>query len=183
MGRLAAIPSQRNLARVKDGAVHDGEAYFTDGNSIQDYLDALDTIHDKGYTFFRNFVGRAGYYFSDDRTLTAISDDYSSLARGFVMDEGLIYTYDTLVEELNDEVEMTAEGEIHPAIIKHYQSAVLTQLEGNMVAEGKLSNADVFIDPAQNVLATDKIEVSVFLQPVGYAKTIEVNIGFTTTIS
>ncbi len=180
IGRLAAIPIQRSVARVKDGSVEDFNGYLTNGEKVEDFTDAWDAIHDKGYIFLRTFAGRAGFYFSDDQTLTNVSDDFSSLGRCLVMDEALIIAYNILVEELGDEVLMTDTGKIHPAIIKNWQTNVESEIEGQMVAKGKLSNVACFIDDKQDVLATDKVLVSLKLQPVGYAKMIEVEIGFTT---
>lgn len=180
MGRLASIPAQRSIARVKDGAVEEFNAYFTDGKKVEEYTNAWEEIHKRGYIFLRTFAGRAGFYFSDDQTLVSVADDYSSLGRGLVMDEALVICYNTLVEELGDEVLMTDDGKIHPAIIKNWQTNVESEIEGQMVAKGKLSSVACFIDDTQDVLATDKVVVTVQLQPVGYAKVIEVNIGFTT---
>ena len=183
LGRYAKIPTQRSGARVKDGAIEAIAGYFTNGKPVESLTDAWDAIHDKGYTFLRTFSGRSGYYLSDDRTLTGINDDFSALARGFVMDEALIIAYDVLVDELSDEVPITATGQIHPAIVKSWQNKVFTQINGLMVQQGKLSNAEVFIDENQNILQADKLIISIRLQPVGYAKFIEVNIGFTTQIN
>ncbi|MGC1471543.1 MAG: DUF2586 family protein [Psychroserpens sp.] len=183
LGRLAAIPSQRNIGRVKDGPVEEIAGYFTNGETIESLSDAWDSIHDKHYIFLRTFIGRSGYYFSDDVTLTSLQNDFSALGRGFVMDEAVIIAYDQMVEELGDEVPLTEAGQIHPAIIKSWQSKVETQISGLMVDEGKLSGVSVFIDENQNILQTDRLVMLINLQPVGYAKNIEVNIGFTTQIN
>lgn len=183
LGRIAAIPVQRSIARVKDGAVEDFTTYFTDGQAVETLRDAWDTIHDLGYTFYRNFTGKAGYFFTDDRTLTSATDDFSSLARGMVMDEALILVYNVLLEELNDEIPISADGLIHPAIIKTWQNNVNRRIKLLMTDTGKLSGAVCTIDPNQNVLSTDKVEVQVSLLPVGYAKYIDVTLGFTTNIS
>lgn len=182
LGRLAKTPTQRKQNRVKDGSVIPGQAYFTNGEPVETLIDAWDAIADKHYTFFRNFAGRAGFFFTNDDTLTASEEDFSSLARGLVMDEAVIETYDVLIEELSDEIPLTPAGLIHPAIIKGWQSNIETRLKGQMVDQGKLSNVRAYIDENQNVLADDTVEVSIFLQPVGYADFIEVNIGFTTKI-
>lgn len=178
LGRLASIPTQRSIARVKDGSITDLEAFFTNGDPVESLTNAWDNIHDLGYTFLRNFPGRAGYYITDDQTLTKKEDDFSALARGLVMDEAVLIAFTQLTEELSDEIPLTADGKIHPAIIKNWQTNIETQLEGLMVSQGKLSNARVIIDPDQNVLQADKVVVRIELQPVGYAKFIEVNIGF-----
>lgn len=180
LGRLAAVPVQRSIARVKDGAIEDFTAYFTNGEPVESLRDAWDAIHDLGYTFYRNFTGKIGYYFTDDKTLTAGTDDFSSLARGMVMDEALILVYNVLVEELNDEIPISSDGMIHPAIVKTWQNNVNRRIKQLMTDLGKLSDAVCVIDPNQDVLSTDKVEVQVSLLPVGYAKYIDVTLGFTT---
>jgi len=183
LGRIASIPSQRSMARVKDGAIEPLAAFFTDGSTVESKINEWDAIHDKGYTFMRTFAGRSGYYMSDDRTLCPVENDFSALGRGFVMDEAVLIAYDVLVEELSEEVPLTEAGLIHPAIIKGWQSNIETQIEGLMVAEGKLSGVEALIAEDQNILQDDTLTVTVRLQPVGYAKYIEVNIGFTTQIN
>lgn len=179
LGRLASVPTQRSIARVKDGAIVSKHAYFTSGEIIETLQDAWDSIHDKGYTFFRDFQGKSGYYLTDDQTLTASTDDYSSMARGLVMDEVQMIAYTTMINELSDEVPVE-DGKIHPAIIKTWQSNIEGQIQGQMVSQGKLSGFSAVIDPNQNVLQTDKIVMSLYPLPVGYAKTIEINLGFST---
>lgn len=182
LGKQLSIPSQRKQSRVKDGAIITDQAYFTNGEKVEKLIDAWDAIHDKGFTFFRSFPNRSGFFFSSDKTLTSNNDDFISLARGFVMDEAIIISHDVLVEQLNDEVPVTTGGLIHPAIIKTWQTDIETQLERLMVAPGKLVAVKAFIDENQNVLSTDTVKVNLQLLPVGYADFIEVNIGFTTNI-
>ncbi len=183
LGRLASTPVQRNIGRVKDGTVEELAAYFTNGGKVESLTNAWEAIHNKGYIILRSFAGRSGYFFSDDPTLTADTDDFRSLANGFVMDKALMIAYDALVENLGDEVPVTDEGTIHPAIIKSWQNDVETQLNGLMVQNGELSNAKVYIDEKQNVLSTGNMNVAIQLLPVGYAKQITVNLGFTTQIN
>ncbi|MFW2137105.1 DUF2586 family protein [Chryseobacterium sp. TY4] len=183
LGRLASTPVQRNIGRVKDGPVEDTAAYFTNGAKVESLTNAWEAIHNKGYIILRSFAGRSGFFFSDDPTLTKDTDDFHILSNGFVMDKALMIAYDALVENLGDEVPVTDEGTIHPAIIKSWQNDVETQLDGLMVQTGELSNAKVYIDEKQNVLSSGNMNVTIQLLPVGYAKQITVNIGFTTQIN
>ena len=183
VGRAATIPTQRSIARVKDGAVELLEAYLTDGSSVESYTDSWDAIHNKAYIFMRSFPGRAGYYFTDDPTMTADTNDFSSLARGLVIDEALIIANNTLTAELNDEVPMTDDGKIQPVVIKSFQGQLESDIDQLMTANEKISSVKAFIDADQNVLQTDKIVINLSIVPVGYAKTIEVNLGFTTNIT
>ena len=182
LGRLASIPTQRKISRVKDGAVEPFNAYFTNGETVESLDTAWDAIHNKNYIFLRSFANRSGYYFTGDQTLTGATDDFNSLARGLVMDEAVLIAYNTLVEELSDEIQVTSSGTIHSAIIKGWQNAIERQIKGLMVDLGKLSGVKAYIDENQNVLSTNNLTVDLQLLPVGYSDYITVNIGFTTNL-
>ena len=181
--KITKIPVQRKIHRVKDGNVLPLVAYFTDGTTIDSKSDQWDAIDDKGYIFFRTFVGRSGYYFSGDNMLTKTTDDFKSLSNGLVMDKAMLLSYGVLVEELSDEVLLSKDGSIHPAIIKSWQTKLESTLQSQMVSQGELSSVKIDIDPTQRVLQTGKVVIGIKLLPVGYADFIEVNIGFTTTIT
>lgn len=183
LGKLASIPVQRNIGRVQDGPVESIAAYFTNGAKTETLSSSWDSIHDKGFIFFRNYVGKAGFYFTDDPTLTSSSDDFHNLANGFVMDKLMLIAYNTLIEKLDAEIPVTAAGTIHPAIIKSWQNDVETAVNALMTKQGELSNFKAYIDENQDVLTSNKLEVRLSPQPVGYAKNIDVYIGFTTQIS
>ncbi|WP_199118710.1 DUF2586 family protein [Pedobacter sp. ASV28] len=182
LGRLAHTPVQRNIGRVADGAIEPTAAYFTNGSKVESQQDGWDTIYNKGYIFLRSFVNKSGYYFTDDQTLTAVTDDFNSLARGLVMDKAILLAYAVLIENLLDEVEMSADGTIHPVVIKSWQAQLDNALQ-TMIAAGNLSGASVTIDPNQNILSTGTLQVQISLLPVGYAKYVTVTIGFTTTLN
>lgn len=87
-----------------------------------------------------------------------------------------------MIDELSDDILLSDDGTIHPAIIKSWQDKIEVQIDGSMTANGEISRVKAFIDHKQNILTTGKMEVSIKILPVGYAKEIDVLIGFTTTI-
>lgn len=182
IGRLASVPTQRKLSRVKDGAVEPFNAYFTNGALVSTLDTAWNAIDNKGFIFLRSFANRSGFYFNSDKTLTGATDDFNSLARGLVMDEAVLIAYNVLVEELSDEVPVTEAGTISPAIIKGWQNNIESKINGLMVQTGKLSAVRAYINENQNVLQDNNINIEMQLIPVGYADFITVNIGFTTTL-
>ncbi|MCC9071219.1 DUF2586 family protein [Flavobacterium sp. F-65] len=182
LGRIASIPSQRKISRVKDGPVENFTAYFTNGGTAESLDTSWDAIHNKGYIFLRSFANRSGYYFTSDVTLTGSTDDFNTLSRGLVMDEAVLIAYDTLVDELSDEIPVTDAGKIHPVTIKSWQNAIERQIDGLMVQNGKLSGVKAYIDENQNVLVTNNLNIALQLLPVGYSDYITVNIGFTTNL-
>lgn len=182
LGRQVAIPTQRRQSRIKDGAVIPLQAYFTNGEKVETLADAWDTIDDKRHTFFRNFPNRSGYYFSGEKTLVSNNNDFSTLAPGFVMNEAVLIAHDVLVDKLSEEIPITPQGSIHPAIVKSWQGKIESQIKALMQDTGKISGVKALIDEKQNVLKNDTLQIVVKIQPVGYADFIQVNIGFTTKL-
>ncbi|QYS86309.1 hypothetical protein JJC03_15500 [Flavobacterium oreochromis] len=182
LGRHAIIPSQRKVSRVKDGAIEPLAAYFTNGGPVESLDTAWDAISNKNYIFLRGFANRSGYWLTGDQTLTLPTDDFKIQSRGLVMDEAVLIAYDTMIEELSDEIPVTESGTVHPAIIKGWQNKIESNINRNMIQVGKLSSAKAFIDENQAVLTNNEIVIQLQLLPVGYSDFITINIGFTTKI-
>ncbi len=177
-GTYARVPVQRNPGRVKNGSLPINAAYFTDGSSLSENQNKVAALHDKGYVAIRNFIGKAGFYFTDDPTATANTDDYSSFALGRVIDKAYLLCYQTYVDELNDEIAVEEDGTISPGRLKELQAKIENAINGAMTSNEEISSVEVEIDPKQNVLSTDRIEINLAITPVGYMKQIVVNLGF-----
>jgi hypothetical protein len=184
LGRIARIPVQRHAGRVRDGALKALTAFV--GDKAIEKADVT-TINDKGYITFRTFVGKSGYFFSDDSLATAVADDYRSAARRRTIDKAYRIAYATLIEFLNDEIPVTDAGELVPAMAKSWEAEVESAIAMQMTSEGNLGvdstdTADTgvkcYIDYAQQVVTTGKIEISLKVKPYGYAKYIDVKLGF-----
>lgn len=175
-GRCAAIPVQRKASRVKDGPLPIEEAFV--GSKAVDSFSGLSLMHDKGYIVLRSFSGVAGYFFSDDPTATATTDDYGFVARGRVIDKAHIIAYRTFIEELHDEVAIDDQGSIAIGVIKYLESKIENQIDQLMTANGEISRVVCTIDASQDVLSTDKLVVQLRLTPVGYSSDIVVELGF-----
>lgn len=178
LGRCAKLPVMRNIGRVKDGALNISEGYLTNGFTVESQLSAIGVIHEKGYITFRKFVGKSGYYFAYDPTATSETDDFLTIANNRVINKAITLIYSIYVEEINDEVEISAEGKMSTNQVAYMRQIMTNTLNLQMVSEGECSAAEVFVDPNQNVLATDKVSVLVRITPVGYQKAIEVTLGF-----
>ena len=183
IGRLASIPVQRKISRVKDGAVRGIEtAYLTDGVAVEGREATLDTIHDKGYIVLRQFTGLSGWYFSSDVTATDVTDDLNTIAHNRIIDKVIRIAYKTYVNEIDDDVEIDADrGTIDATIISYLKGQIETQVNGNMADE--VSKFHCEIDPEQNILSGLPLQVRLFIVPKGYLSNIQVNIGFTNPLS
>lgn len=178
LGRLASVPVQRNAGRVKSGSLAITEVYI----GTETYIEAQDdveVIHDKGFVTLRQHIGKAGYYFTDNPTATAATDDFDSFTNGRVDDKAAYITNQIFVNEILDEVAINATtGQIETAKAKYYQAIILDAINTAMTANNEISGVNVLVDPAQNVLATEKICVEIRVVPVGYAKEFLIKLGF-----
>lgn len=182
LGRIASIPVQRSIARVKTGAIENTALYIKD--KVAENGDP-DLIHDAGYICPRTFVGKAGYFWSDDKLATSASDDYALIPRRRTIDKAFRIAYKTLIEELSDEIALTNEGKIPAAICKSLEKAVESDIIASM-GENLGTDPDdatdkgvqCYIDPNQVVVSTQKVNVKLRVKPFGYLKYIDVYLGF-----
>jgi len=186
-GKLARIPVQRNIGRVKDGAINGLVTAYL-GAVLVESADVA-SIHDKGYITFRTHTGRSGYYFNDDPLAAPVTDDYNHITARRTVDKAYRVAYDTLINELLDEVPVTDQGKISVAYAKSIENKVESAIINSMTANGELGNdpADqndrgvtCFVNHDQNIIATGQVNVTLKVKPFGYARYITVELGFKT---
>lgn len=184
-GRIASKPVQRNVGRVADGALS-GEPFFLGGKRIEEKQSAVIELHEKRYITIRRYVGRTGYFFADDNLATALTDDYAQIANRRVIDKAYRIAYNTLLDKMLDEIELNEDGTMQAPILKSWETLLEEEINKAMTANSELSSSEgsgckVFIDPKQNVVSTSKITISLKVRPHGYARYIDVNLGFQVT--
>jgi hypothetical protein len=184
-GRIAAISVQRNVGRVKDGALVPS-TMFIGAKKIEEANTVIADAYDKGYIIPRKYVGRAGYFFADDQMACDPTDDYAHIALRRTVDKAYRIAYNTLLDYMLDEIEINKDGTMQIAVIKSWQSAVEGAINRQMTANGELSGGDeggceCYIDPTQNVLSSSKVHLVLKVRPYGYARQIEVDLGFLVT--
>ena len=186
LGRIASIPVQRNIGRVKDGALFPLEMYVG-AKKVEECSSEIAEIFDKRYIVPRKHVGRSGYYFADDQMACMPTDDYAHLANRRVIDKAYRIAYDTMLEELLDELELNEDGTLQHAVVKSWQQTLTNAINRQMTANGELSSdaegngCVCYIDAKQNVVSTSRIVVTLKVRPHGYSRYIDVNLGFQVT--
>lgn len=181
-GRVASSPVQRNIGCVADGPLSE-ENLFLGSNKVSDVMDDVTTIYDKGYITPRTYVGRSGYYYTDDSLATKVTDDYAHLTARRTIDKAVRIAYDTLLEKMLGEVEINDDGTMQESLLKSWQAEVEDDINANMTRNGELvsvdgSGCECFIDATQNVRATSNIDVVISVRPFGYARSISASFGF-----
>ena len=183
-GRIAMTPVQRNIGRVKTGALAPITMYVGEKKAESATSEIAD-LYDKGYITPRTHVGRSGYFFTDDRLAVAETDDYAHLALRRVIDKAYRVAYNTMLEELLDEIEVNEDGTMQPALVKSWEQTVENALNASMTLNGELcatSSAPeggvCYIDEKQNVVSTGKVKATIKVNPYGYGRMIDVDLGF-----
>ncbi len=178
IGRLSANPVQRLASRVRDGALNVLEGY-NGLETAESFGDAkLTALNDKGYNCFRTFSTRAGYFVSNDLTATLNTDDYTLVARGRIMDKAHKIAYDAYLNYLNDEILVDTSGNIEQGVAKTMEADIENAINIAMTANGEISSVRAEVPTGQNVLSTSKVELYVYIVPVGYAQEIVVYLNF-----
>lgn len=186
-GRLARIPVHRNVARVKDGPVISlSQAWI--GSTPAEEADVT-MLHDKGYITLRTHTGRSGYFFTDDPLATLPTDDYNHLTARRTIDKAYRLAYDSLLPQLLDEIPLNADGKVSVVFAKSVETTVENAIINTMTTSGELGNdpsnpndngVQCFIDINQNIVQTGQLKVQLRVKPYGYARYINVELGFKT---
>ncbi|MBX2904991.1 MAG: hypothetical protein KF744_03075 [Taibaiella sp.] len=177
LGTIASVPVQRKISRVRTGPISAVTA-FVGVNSIESVEDSLSAIAERGFITFTKYANTSGYFFSGDPTCTAPTDDYAMLARGRVIDKAHILAYTTFVQVVDDEVPVNADGTLDAGFCKWLSQQMVNQVNNTMTANKEISSVTCFIDPAQNILSTNTLNVVLSIIPVGYATEINISLGF-----
>lgn len=183
-GRIAAIPVQRHIGRVRDGELKIAGAKIGSA-AVEDAH--VETLVDTQYITLTTHVGRSGFYIADDPLRSAPTDDYHSVALRRTVDKAFRIAHDTLLDYLNDEIPVTAEGKIPASLCKSMEASVVSAIARQMTASGNLATdpADpndlgvtCFVDPESNIVATSRLDVELRVRPYGHSKYIQVSLGF-----
>jgi len=175
LGRAAAVPVQRKIARVKDGGLAVTSVYYAD-----ETLETTDwqSIAEKAYITIGTYANKTGYYFTDDVLATDQTEDYKTICNRRVMNKLVRLVYQSYINELNDDIELTAEGKLSPATAKYYEGLITNAVNNSMTANGELSSFSAYVNQDQNVLSTSKVAIRCAAVPKGYSQEIVVTLGF-----
>ena len=185
MGRLAKLKVHENPGKVKAGSLNVDALYIVD-TPVEQFAGIAD-LHDKGFITFRMHPGRSGYYITDDPMAAPASDDYSSLARRRTIDKAYRIAHNVLTDEVLNDFDLMPDGSISPHYAKYVEGRVEQAIYRLMTLKGELSrdmsdDKDLGVraqfDLTRNVAATGELVMSLSVRPKGYARYIEVQLGF-----
>ncbi|MCT4614550.1 MAG: DUF2586 family protein [Marinifilaceae bacterium] len=175
LGRAAKVEVHQSVGRVKEGALCQ-DPYFTDGKKLTEHYSDLNLLHDAGYIFFRDYPGLNGAYINADSMAVSMTDDYSSLSLGRVIDKASVVAYSSYIKEIMDNVSVDDKGKLSPGVAKSYEGIIENAI---MLAMGsQISSFTAYVDSNQKILSTGKLDVKCRIVPQAILKNIEVDLSF-----
>jgi len=170
-----------NKFNISNGTECDTIA-FANGQLLTDIpQNLLNLLDDYRYIFLVKYVGIAGSYVNDSHCAIAVTSDYAYIENNRTIDKAIRGVYSSLLPNLNSPLVLNADGTLSEATMAYFESQSSVNLD-QMIRDSELSAYDVIIDPTQNVLSTSNLTVTIKLVPIGVARQITVNIGFTLSI-
>lgn len=175
LGRAASIESQQSIGRVKDGAVAT-VLYLTNGKSYLEVAGIADSLHDAGYIIPRGYPTKNGAYFNGNPTAAPITDDYSEIHFGRIMDKAVVIAYDTYISEILENIKIETDGTLSAGACISFSSMLENALTAGLGEQ--VSSVEVSIDTKQNILSTGTLEINCKIVPLGTLENIDVNMSF-----
>lgn len=137
-------------------------------------------LKDRGYIFADIYPEYTGVFFSGSPTCTLITSDYAYSPNVRVWNKGARIAVKKLTPKINSTVELDDAGKLKSTTVTAWQEDVNNSRNGlgSLAVDGHCLKTACFIDPAQNVYGTSKVEVGMTIKPYGYAREITGKLGF-----
>ena len=155
---------------------------FSNGQLYSALADSqFESLNNYSYTFLRKLVGITGSYWSDSKTCITPTSDYATIENNRVYHKITRVVRTNMLPALSSPLKVNADGTLSAATIGYFETLAnnpLTQME----ADDELSAYKIIINPAQDVLATSTLELTLQNVPLGVARIIKVNVGFVKSV-
>jgi hypothetical protein len=137
-----------------------------------------ETMENNGTIFFRSHTGKSGIYFNNSHACTALTSDYAFMENTRTINKAVRLILEVFLPRLDSPVLIDeATGKLSPEVVKSWESEGRRALE-EMLRGDEISSLSVFVDPDQNILSNNELQVSFWIVPTGSASKITVSIGF-----
>jgi hypothetical protein len=174
--RISAQDIRRDVARVRqdsEGGPLPGVTKLYRDEFVTEGLDAARFIT------LRTFAGQNGFYPTNGRLMATGGSDFQYIQYRRLMDRACTINYGELFNFLNDDaVRVNADGTIFEADARSIETKVNGALTADLTAKNRVSRTSVTVTRDNNIISTQTLRTKVRIQPKGYAKFIETDIGF-----
>ena len=155
---------------------------FSNGQLYSALADSqFESLNNYSYTFLRKLTGIAGSYWSGSQTTVTPTSDYSTIENNRVYQKITRVVRANMLPALSSPLKVNADGTLTNATIGYFETLANNPLV-QMEADNELSAHKIIINPAQDVLATSTLELTLQNVPLGVARIIKVNVGFVKSV-
>lgn len=155
---------------------------FSNGQFYTALADSqFESLNNYSYTFLRKLTNIAGSYWSDSKTTVTPTSDYATIENNRVYQKITRVVRANMLPALSSPLKVNADGTLTNATIGYFETLANNPLV-QMEADGELSAHKIIINPAQDVLATSTLELTLQNVPLGVARIIKVNVGFVKSV-
>jgi hypothetical protein len=155
---------------------------FSNGQFYTALADSqFESLNNYSYTFLRKIVNIAGSYWSDSKTTVTPTSDYATIENNRVYQKITRVVRANMLPALSSPLKVNADGTLTNATIGYFETLANNPLV-QMEADNELSAHKIIINPAQDVLATSTLELTLQNVPLGVARIIKVNVGFVKSV-
>ncbi len=175
--RNALIPISEDFGNVQRGPLPDILNRLPNGASglyHDEYVTpSLDAAR---FTTLRTIPGIQGYYITNGRIMAPNGSDFTFMQYRRVMDQATTLLNAAATKFINTTVRTNANGTIFEVDARKIEKNIYAYMFGNMRQD--VSDIKVVVDRNNNVYQTLTINITANVQPFGYAKYINLTIGF-----
>ena len=180
--RAARVLVSTDLARFAEGSL--GGVTQIDFDGYQD-----ETLDAAGIATMRTWPDIAGFYVTNGRLKSPPGSDFTDWQFRRLMDLACRTVYRAQLPFIAEGFRTVTGGAIDPLDKADIESAVNGALRNALLTprnargrSGHVSAVSYTVDPTHNLNSTDTILVNVAIRPLGYAKFITTQIGFSLTV-
>ena len=149
----------------------------------------INAVDAQRYIFGRQFVNDSpnGTFVNDSHCATAYTSDYAYIENNRTFDKAARQLYASYIEQLAAPLVLNPDGTLSNSTVAFFEGLgeqALSNMAQNNPNTGRpeLSGFKVTINPAQNVLQTSALLVTIKLEPVGVAREIILNLQFAVSL-
>lgn len=194
IGSIGACLGTIALANVNEDIAWVGKFNLSDGSELEypalstgELIKSLSTgsvtnTDNFGYIFLKKEIDYSGTFWNDSHTNVALTSDYAYIERNRSINKAIRGMRFYLVPELARPLLVDTDGKLSVGVCSNFESLAQKALD-QMTNNAELSAAKASVNSDQDVVSTSTITIVVQLIPTGTARTITVNVGFTTSIT
>ena len=175
------LPST-DLARYASGNLPGVQYIYFDGNSDQ-------TLDDAGISTLRRWPGISGFYIANGRLKAPLGSDFTKWQYGRVMDIGCRTVYEAMLPFIAEGFRTNSDGTIDDRDAIDVENAGLEALKNSLLrtnnargVAGQVSAVGFKVDRTVNINAIATLQTKIGIRPLGYANTINQEIGYSLNV-